>query len=482
MKKICILILAIICLFSCKKNDINHVRSATLHFSTDTVTFDTIFASIGSITKTLKVYNHNNFDVTSNISLRGSSSAHFRMNIDGVAGNNQSGIVIPAEDSIFIFLEVTIDPSDNLTPYILTDSLIFNNGSIQQDVDLVAWGQDAYFHTANTYADIINNNDTTRFYYHLLDCSQPWSNDKPHVIYGYAIVDPGETLIINEGCQIFLHKNSGILVGNPFIENSGGTIKINGTLNNEVVFQGDRLDSWYEDIPGQWDRICLLPGSIDNQINYAIIRNGNVGIQVDTVYNSNPTVTINNTIIENMSAIGILGQGAKITAYNTIVKKCGQYSVACNIGGNYNFTHCTFANYWNYNNRNTPSLLLNNYYEGSDGNLYVRDLESANFTNCIIEGSLTTEVSFQQQESAQFNYNFNHCIIKITPDTDTSSIHYNNTLINQDVKFKDPYNNDLHITEGSPAINGGNLITNGSIDIEGNVRLNPDIGSYEFIE
>ena len=391
-------------------DDINHVRSATLHFSTDTVTFDTIFASIGSITKTLKVYNHNNFDVTSNISLRGSSSAHFRMNIDGVAGNNQSGIVIPAEDSIFIFLEVTIDPSDNLTPYILTDSLIFNNGSIQQDVDLVAWGQDAYFHTANTYADIINNNDTTRFYYHLLDCSQPWSNDKPHVIYGYAIVDPGETLIINEGCQIFLHKNSGILVGNPFIENSGGTIKINGTLNNEVVFQGDRLDSWYEDIPGQWDRIWLLPGSIDNQINYAIIRNGNVGIQVDTVYNSNPTVTINNTIIENMSAIGILGQGAKITAYNTIVKKCGQYSVACNIGGNYNFTHCTFANYWNYNNRNTPSLLLNNYYEGSDGNLYVRDLESANFTNCIIEGSLTTEVSFQQQESAQFNYNFNHCI------------------------------------------------------------------------
>ena len=183
-----------------------------------------------------------------------------------------------------------------------------------------------------------------------------------------------------------------------------------------------------------------------------------------------------------MSSIGILAQGANISAYNTIVKKCGQYSLACNIGGNYNFTHCTFANYWNYNNRNTPALLLNNYYEGADGNLYFRDLESANFTNCIIDGSLSTEISFQSQESALFNYNFNHCIIKITPNTDTNNINYLNTLINLDVKFNDTYNNDLHLTEGSPAINTGDPATNGSIDIEGNTRNNADIGAYEFIE
>jgi len=400
------------------------------------------------------------------------------MNIDGIAGNSQTNIEIPAKDSIFIFLEVTIDPSSSNTPYILSDSLVFTTGTKKQDVDVVAWGQDAYFHTANTYGDIINGTDTTRFYYHLLDCSQPWTNDKPHVIYGYAVVDPGKTLLINEGCNVYLHNNSGILVGNPFIEASGGSIKVNGTFGNEVTFQGDRLDPWYKDIPGQWDRIWLMPGSIDNEINYAIIRNGNIGIHADTVANNKPTVNISNTIIENMSAIGILGQGANITATNTVISKCGQYAVACNIGGTYNFTHCTFANYWDYSNRSTPSILLNNYYEGADGNIYVRNLEEANFTNCIIDGNLSTEVSFQEQELGTFNYTFDHCLIKLDPTISTDNEHYENVIINQSPKFVDNLESNFHLKEDSPAIDAG--IGPSDSDIEGNPRSNPDIGAYEF--
>ncbi len=467
-------------LFACKKEDISISNSsATLHFSNDTLAFDTVFASIGSITKTLTVYNHNSFNVKTNIELRGNSQAHFRMNIDGIQGNNQSNIEIPAEDSIFIFLEVTIDPSNNTIPYILTDSLVFTTGTKQQDVDVVAWGQDAYFHTANTYGNIINGTDTTRFYYHLLDCTTPWANDKPHVIYGYAVVDPGNTLIIPQGCDIYLHKNSGILVGNPFSNTSGGSIKVNGTLGNEVTFQGDRLDAWYKDIPGQWDRIWLMPGSIDNEIDYAIIRNGNIGIHADTVANSNPTVSITNTIIENMSSIGILGQGANISATNTVVSKCGQYAVACNIGGTYNFNHCTFANYWNYNHRNTPSILINNYYEGANGNIYVRDLNEATFTNCIIYGSLSTEVSFQEQELGAFNYSFDHCLIKLDPKISTDNSHYNNVIINQPPKFVDNTESDFHLTEDSPAIDAGK-ITSIIDDIEENSRNNPDLGAFEF--
>jgi len=477
------ILLLTILLFACKKDLMENDQSATLHFSTDTITFDTIFASIGSITKTLTVYNRNNFDVKSNIALLGNSAANFRVNIDGIAGNSQTNIEIPAKDSIFIFLEVTIDPSSSNTPYILSDSLVFTTGTKKQDVDVVAWGQDAYFHTANTYGDIINGTDTTRFYYHLLDCTTPWTNDKPHVIYGYAIVDPGKTLTINEGCNVYLHNNSGILVGNPFLEASGGSIKVNGTLGNEVTFQGDRLDPWYKDIPGQWDRIWLMPGSIDNEINYAIIRNGNIGIHADTVAveTSNPTVSITNTIIENMSAIGILGQGANISATNTVVSKCGQYAVACNIGGTYNFTHCTFANYWDYSRRSTPSILLNNYYEGSDGNIYVRNLEEANFTNCIIDGNLSTEVSFQEQELGAFNYSFDHCLIKLDPTIDTDNSHYQSAIINQSPEFVNNTESDFHLSEESPAIDAGKT-TSILNDIEGNARNNADIGAFEFIE
>ena len=481
MNKYFLPLIFIILLIACKKDIMENNQSATLHFSTDTITFDTVFASIGSITKTLTVYNHNNFDVKSNISLQGNSSANFRMNIDGIAGNIQSNIEIPAKDSIFIFLEVTIDPMNSNTPYILSDSLVFTNGTKKQDVDLVAWGQDAYFHTANTYGDIINGNDTNRFYYHLLDCSQPWTNDKPHVIYGYAVIDPGKTLTLNEGCNVYLHNNSGILVGNPFLEASGGSVKVNGTFGNEVTFQGDRLDPWYKDIPGQWDRIWLMPGSIDNEINYAIIRNGNIGIHADTVGNNNPTVNISNTVIENMSSIGILGQGANIIATNTIVSKCGQYLVACNIGGTYNFTHCTFANYWDYSRRNTPSILINNYYEGADGIIYVRNLFAANFTNCIIDGALSTEVSFQERGNDAFNYNFNHCLIKLDPTITTDNTHYQNTIINQSPKFIDNTQGNFHLTEESPAIDAGET-TSILYDIEGQTRNNSDIGAYEFIE
>ena len=481
IKRIFFFTLIIITVFSCKKEE-NENTNAKLDFSNDTIMFDTIFTSIGSITKTLTVYNNNNFDVLTNINLQeGSPNANFRINIDGTPGSEQSNIKIPANDSIFIFLEVTINPNSTTTPYILTDSLIFITGARKQDVDLVAWGQNAYFHTPNEFGQIINGEDTILFPYHKIDCSVDWTDDKPHVIYGYAIIDPGNTLNINAGCDIHLHKNSGIIVGNPFSEIPGGSIKINGILGNEGTFQGDRLDAWYQDIPGQWDRIWLTPGSIDNEINYAIIRNGNIGIHADTVGNNNPTVIINNTIIENMSSIGILGQGASINANNTLINNCGQYTLACNIGGNYNFTHCTFANHWNYSGRSTPSILLNNYYEDANGNIQLRNLENANFNNCIIDGSLSTEISFQEEESATFNYHFNHCIIKLDPQINTNNSYYTNSIINQPPQFIEYSNNNYHLEEESPAIDSGDPNNSVILDLEGNNRDNyPDIGVFEF--
>ena len=38
-----------------------------------------------------------------------------------------------------------------------------------------------------------------------------------------------------------------------------------------------------------------------------------------------------------MTGVGILGQGAKINGHNLVISKCGQYTVACNIGGQYSF-------------------------------------------------------------------------------------------------------------------------------------------------
>ena len=300
MKKYILPILVIILSNSCKKENIYSNESAYLNFSNDTILFDTIFSSVGSTTFQLTVYNNNNFDITTNLRLSGNTEGNFRMNVDGESGNNIEQITISANDSMFVFLELTIDPTNTNTPYLVSESILFNTGNIQQDVNLIAYGQDAYFHTANTFGEIINGNDTSKFYYHKLSCDETWNNDKPHVIYGYVVVDPDCQLTINEGTNVYLHKNSGIIVGNPFSDQSGGTIKVNGTLGNEVTFRGDRLDSWYDSIPGQWDRIWLYPGSINNEFNYVNFQNGTIAIHADTIGNNNPNTILNNCKIDNI--------------------------------------------------------------------------------------------------------------------------------------------------------------------------------------
>ena len=492
MKKLFLPLLLITILFACKKDVLESNQSATLHFSNDTIIFDTAFHSIGTPTQTLTIYNRNNFTVLTDISLKLISGGSFRMNVDGVAGNNHIAIEIPAKDSIFIFLEVT--PNQNSSnDFLLTSNIEFTTGTKKQDVKLVSPARNANFHLPhdNIFTD---GTDSINYKYFSISENTTWTNDLPHVIYGYVVIEPNATLTIEEGTKIYFHNNSGMFVGNPILidENgnppsNNGTLIINGKLGNEVTFQGDRLDIWYENIPGQWNGIHFVQGSVENEIDYAIISNGITAIRVDS-FVENQTVTINNTIIENMSSIGIFGQGANIEVNNTIISKCGQYTLACNIGGTYKFTHCTFANYWNYNNRNTPSILLNNYYEGADGNIYDRGLLAANFTNCIIDGSLSTEVSFQQQ-AGEFNYTFDHCLIKLDPAIDTDNAHYENVIINQSPKFKDNTESDFHLTEDSPSVDAGssdvfdndfyNIL---KTDLDGLDRdlNNPDLGAYEF--
>ena len=105
-------------------------------------------------------------------------------------------------------------------------------------------------------------------------------------------------------------------------------------------------------------------------------------------------------------------------------------------------------------------------------------MDAANFTNCIIDGSLSTEVSFQEQELGEFNYTFDHCLIKLDPTIDIDNEYYENVIINQSPKFVDAYENNFHLKENSPAIDAG--IGPSDIDINGNPRNSPDLGAYEF--
>lgn len=466
---------------SCRKDDgIDDNPSVKLSFSTDSIVFDTIFATVGSVTKYLKVYNNHDKRISiSTVRLEGGSSSFYRINVDGQPATQVSDVEIAADDSIFVFIRVTIDPNDILTPFVVSDRIMFETNTNIQDIDLVSWGQNAYYHIADTkvpglpkYKIIAHTGE-----------SITWKNDKPHLVYGYAVVDSLGSLTLEEGTSVHFHNGSGLWVYRY------GNIQVDGTEGQPVTFQGDRLENYYRDIPGQWDRIWINEGSTDNKINYAIIRNGFIGLQAETFNLQNPTaghVLLTNTIIENMTGVGILSRFYAITGINNLINNCGQYGLALTWGGQYDFRQCTFANYWDESIRQTENLAMNNYTEDNNGNLIVFEM-NAYFGNCINYGRLEEEMIIDKESSAPFNYTFENCLLRTTLDISDPLI-YPGSFKNQDPKFVNILKFDYHLDTLSPAIGTGNQnVINSSPypdiifkDLDGNSRTDPDLGAYQY--
>lgn len=447
---------------ACKKENLYEEGDVDLGFSTDTLSFDTVFTSIGSATQWLKVYNPSDKKLKiDRIEIAGGSQSRFVMNVDGVPGPVVEAVEIAGKDSLFIFVRVNIDPNMQHTPLVVEDMIRFSTNGNQQQVQLVAWGQDAHF-----YRKAVLQGDWV------------WENDKPHVIYDWIIVDSASSLTIKEGTRVYLHAYSVLAV------NVAGTLIVSGTIDEPVHFRGDRLEAAYQDVPGQWGRIWLSPGSVNNVIDYAIIENGQVGIQADTLGNSpNPTLLLRNSIIRNMSVAGLLLQGSKAEVSNSLITDCGEFAVLLNIGGEYDFRHCTIGNYYNFGVRQTPSLVLNNYYL-FEGDTIARDLGDVYFGNCIFWGRNQEEMLFDRTPRAAFDYVFDHCLFR-TEMTANDPASFLNCLKNQDPLFVDPNEGDFRLSPASPAIDAGSsAIASGiPIDLFGNTRLpEPDLGAIEYQE
>jgi hypothetical protein len=459
--------------FSCRKDKIITSSSAKLAFSSNSILFDTVFTTVGSITLPLVVYNNNNEKIKiSSIRLGGGNYSNFKLNIDGTAAYEVSNVEIAPKDSIYIFVKVTVDPNNSNSPFVINDSILFLTNGNLQIVKLVAWGQNAYYYTPNHFTANLPP-------YSIIPHNDVWTNDKPHVIYGYAVVDSSYSLTIKANTRVYLHPGAVLWVYRD------ATLKVEGTLGNQVTFQGDRLDDDYQTVPGQWGRIWISEGS-NNEINYAVIKNGTIGIQVDTLPDNctAPALKITNSIIENMSAVGIYAQGSWVEGYNCVIGNCGQNAIFLNIGGNYNFAHCTIGNYWNYSVRQTASLDLNNWYQDVNDNYHGRNLK-ANFGNCIVYGDQNNEIDLDKSTSATFNYNFNHCLLKTSLDSAASFLSSCDSCIyNNDPLFSSSVNNNYQLSSGSAAIEKGSMSIARTVpfDILRHNRTDiiaPDIGAYE---
>lgn len=494
-------IFTILLLSSCR-DDFETVPSfGELTFSKDTVYLDTVFTNIGSSTYNLKVYNKSGKDIhIPSIALELGDLSDYRLNVDGVPGKSFQNVEILAKDSLYIFIETTIDYNAITSP-IYTDKILFDNGENLQDVDLVTLVQDAYFlYPSKDTEGVIETitlglnpeGEPIEIQGFFLDDDTTFTNEKPYVIYGYCAIPKDKTLTVEAGAKIHFHSNSGL------IAYKDATLIIEGELNNEVQIEGDRLEPSFTDVPGQWGAIWLRAGSKDHSINYASIKNASVGIIIDSLGSPTaPTLTIKNTELYNHSNYGILGRETNILGENIVINNAGFSSLACTVGGTYNFVHSTFGNYWNNGIRQFPTVLVNNFFTYDSDNTEIvetRDLKAANFTNCIIYGSNNIELILDKVEGSAFNYNFKNNLLKFDDYNDSFAeipeydfddiVHYQNNIFNLDPHFKDPYENSLIIGQESAGNNladqqAANLIP---IDILGMDRLiSPDIGAYQHM-
>src|SRR5690554_423091 len=367
--------LAIMCclvLWSSCRNDFETIPSSgNLEFSKDTVYLDTIFTNIGSSTYNLKVYNNSKKDIhIPSLRLAQGEDSQYRLNVDGIPGKVFQDVQVLAKDSIFIFIETTYDinnaPASPLE-FIYTDQILFDAGSNQQKVELVTLVQDAVFLYPEKYADgttetlIFGSGDEAVEVpgFFLDDDELTFTNEKPYVIYGFAAVPSNKTLSLQAGARVHLHAESGILVAeNASIKSLGAPSLDREAMENEIIFEGDRLEPGFADVPGQWLTIRFTSGSVNNEFNYTTIKNSTVGLLLE-----DSPVTLKNVQIYNSANVGLLARTGVIDAENMVISNSGQSSLAIQLGGSYEFRHSTFANYWNNGFRTFPTVSLDNSLE-----------------------------------------------------------------------------------------------------------------------
>lgn len=493
-----IICIALISISSCRK-DFSTVQSfGSLEFSKDTVFLDTVFTNIGSATYNLKVYNRGNNAITiPRIQLEKGTSSSYRLNVDGIPGKEFNDIDILAKDSIFVFIETTVNVTNEPNP-LYTDRILFDNGDKLQDVDLVTLVEDANFIFPGKDAIsmkidslTLDGQPTTIKGRFLTDTELLFTKTKPTVIYGYAAIPTNKTLTIEAGARVHFHDNSGLIVDNK------ATLKVNGTLTEKVIFEGDRLENSFSQIPGQWGTIWMRAGSKDNEIKHAQIKNGIIGILIDSIgTTSTPTLKLENTEIYNHSNFGILARETNIEANNVVIGSAGQASLAATVGGTYNFTHSTFANYWNSGIRQLPAVLVNNFfvYNNDAGQeiIETRNLNAANFTNCIFDGNNNIELIIDKVDGGGlFNYSVKNSMIKFNDSSNSfdgvaevdfaNNTNYSSIILNGIANFRDTRNSDFIIGTDSDAINKA-ITTPFTLDLLGIDRsTNPDIGAYQHI-
>lgn len=421
---------------SCRKEG-ELVGDRPLAFSTDTLTFDTVFTTMGSVTKAVMIYNRSGEDLSVDVTLRGGRASRYRLNVDGDTSMAVRGLEIAKGDSSFVFVRVNVNPNSATEPFLVEDFIdVAVEGGEMQSVVLRAFGRNAVYHLPAEGKP-----------YSVIDC-EGWDHSRPHVIVGWAVVDSATMLTLTAGDELYFAADAMLWVYND------GCLKVNGSSEQPVLFTALRRgEEWYRDLPGQWQGIWLSAGSKNNEIAHAVIEDAVVGLLVDSNVTAEPTLRLSNARVLHHSSAALVAQGAWVEGENVLMADCGTAVMALQYGGRYSFSHATIANYWKYSARKLQGLVLNNWYSSVDGQVILRGLTEARFENSIIYGNYSAgEVFLDRREGADFNVTMTNCLVKGLGGL--AGIDAERCL-DEDPAFKDVSKHDYSLEETSPAAGWG---------------------------
>lgn len=389
--------------------------SVELRFSTDTVTFDTVFTARGSATRQMKVYNDKDEPVKiDRIFVEGETGVSFIFNADGARGPEARDVVIWPNDSIFIFVEVEVDPTDptEISPFIAEDRLVFETGDVREDVVLIAFGQNALYlngFNRGQFAGILAAQCGPDGFFTL-------PNDLPTVIYGSLIVEdcilralPGTEIYIHGGVQ----RNEEI-AGNGFFNDgiiftqTTGAVNFLGTREEPVIIRTDRLEPGFEDDPAKYRGLILGAGSRGNILEHTQLFNAIAGITADSL----AEVTIENSVIAYSGGPAVSAYQSDVTVRNSVFHSNFGNAVQFVKGGSLTMEHTTIANY----GVDASGMVLTNFDCDENGNNCLAAPMTANIRNSIISGSRGSELIFldifQGDEPSQWNVRIDNSVVR----------------------------------------------------------------------
>ena len=446
---------------SCISDDITDSPSAVLSFSTDTVSFGTIFTDLNTPTARLQVFNRNNKGIIiSSIKFKNPDTP-FRLNVDGVSASSFSDVEIRSNDSIYIFMECFIDPDDSREPQRHSDRLEFITNGVTQEVEVEAWAW-----------------NVTRLYSFTVEEDMTFTAERPYVIFDTLKVLPDVTLKIQPGAWLLFHDKAAMKIH--------GTLLALGETDKFIRMSGDRLDDIlpdvaYDQLAGQWGGIDIAPESFGNRFEFVNMRSTVTGLRVDSCGDlSKNKLTLVNSWLHNSQENVLSSEYAAVDAFGCCFSEAAGNVVKL-IGGKHNFVQCTIANAYLFSSYFLPNLYLGHCMP-EEGEENPQPLMSASVENGIVWGEIGSPLD--PGDLIGSDVYMRNMLFKANGLDDENFI---NCIWNEDPLFytiREDYFFDYRLQPDSPAIGAGNpafLTPECLYDMDGIYRLAegmPALGAY----